>query len=183
MIWLIFLFLTNNLSGLNRICNITHDSNNTTINTMIIIRIILGIIIESANSPAITANYDIGIAILMILQIIADTTLNNGFHSEIMENPNSLTSKLSKIMVLNSKTDFKTISLVGFTSIKKIQSRNTAIINSGNIGILNSIKIRTSSKTLGISKWTLTSKTKTTNKIVAIILVRSTISRIKVLHI
>ena len=183
MIWLILLLLSNNLSGLNRICDITHDSNNTTINTLIVVGIVLSVVIQSANSPTITTNNNISIAILMILQIISKSTLNDGFHSEIMENPDSLVGKLSKIIVLNSKTNLKTISLVSFASIKKIQSRNTAVINSGNIGILSSIKIRTGSKTLGISKRTFTAKTKTTYKIVAIILIRSTVSCIQVLHI
>ena len=119
----------------------------------------------------------------MILKIITNSALNNGLHSEIVENPNSLIGKLTKIVILNSKTDFKTISLISFASIKKIQRRNTAVINSGNIGILSSIKIRTGSKTLGISKRTLAPKTKATYKIVAIILVRRTVSCIQVLHI
>ena len=100
-----------------------------------------------------------------------------------MENPDSLSRKLTKVKSLNGETNLKTVSLVSFATIKKIQSRNTTIINSSNISMLHTIIIRTGGKTLGISKRTLTSKTKTAYKIIAIILVTSTISGIQVLHV
>ena len=78
---------------------------------MMITRKITIVIIKTANSPAITADDDISIAILMIHKIPTNTTFKDGFHSEIVEDSLGLISKLLKVMLLNSKTNLKTIRL------------------------------------------------------------------------
>jgi hypothetical protein len=80
------------------------------------------IIIESANSPTLTTNNDISIAILMIHKITTNTTFNDGFHSEVVENSLSLIGELLKVMLLNSKTNLKTIRLRSIRSIKNNKS-------------------------------------------------------------
>ena len=139
MIGHFFLLLTHNLCGLNRIGNIAHDSYDTTINSMVVAGEITVVVIESANPPTFTTDDDIGIAVLMILQIIPDTTFKDGFHAEIVEDSLSLVCKLLKVMLLNSKTNLKTIRLRRIRSIEKIQSRNSALVNRCNIGILLAI--------------------------------------------
>ena len=141
MIGHFFLLLTHNLCGLNRVGNIAHDSHDTTINSMVITREIAIIIIKTANPPAITADDNVGVAILMILQIISDTPFKDGFHSKIVEDSLSLISKLLKVMLLNGKTNLKTIRLRCIRGIEKIQSRNTTLVNRCNIGILLTVVI------------------------------------------
>ena len=150
---------------------------------MICARIMIIVIRQSANSPTLSANNNILITVSMILQRRNDSSLNNRFHLKIMKNTNSLLTKFIEIVLLNSKTNFQTIRLICFCRIKKIQCWNTTIINSSNISILCAVIIRTSSKTLSISEWTLTSKTKTTYKIITVILVAGTIGCVKTLHI
>ena len=141
MIGHFFLFLTNNLCGLNRIGDVTHDSNYPTINLMVIIWIIVIITINTTNSPSITADNNISITVLMILQIISDTSFKEGFHPKIVENSLRLICKLLEILLLNSKANLKTIRFRSIGSIEKIKSRNTTLINRGNIGIFLAIVI------------------------------------------
>ena len=143
----------------------------------------LAVISQSAHSPTVTTNYNVLIAISMILQRRNNSTLDNRLHLKVMEDTNSLLTKLREIVLLNSKTNFQTIRLICVCRIKQIQGWNTTIINSSNISMLHTIVIRTSGKTLGISKRTFTSKTKTAHKIIAIILVTSTIGGIQTFHI
>ena len=154
MIWSFGLFLTNKMRNLNRIRDITHQSNNATLNTLIMIWELHVIIIESANTPPITINNNISLTIFLG-KIPMNATINNGLHSEIMKNPDSLLTKLLEIILLNSKTNLQTIRLSSVCRMNKIQRRHTRIINSSNISILLTIEIRGCGKTLSISKRTL----------------------------
>ena len=84
-----------------------------------------------------------------------DSTRDNRLSLKIMEDTNRFLTKFIEVMLLNSKTNFKTIRFVSINAVKKIQCGNTTIINSSNISILLAIIKRCGGKTLGISKRTL----------------------------
>ena len=153
MIWRFFFFNTSKILSIYRIRNIAHDSNNTARNLVVMIRKQIVVVIDSTYSPPIPTNHNILIAV--IREVPINSTNNGRLLLKIMENSNSLTRKLTKIVSLYCKTNLKTIRLGSFAGVNKVEVWNTSIINSSNIGILHTIKIRGGSKTLGISKRTL----------------------------
>ena len=152
MIGRFFFFNASKILSIYRISNITHDSNNTGRNFVIMIRK-QTVIINSTYSPSLTTNHNILIAV--ISEVPINATSNSRLLLKIMENSNSLAREFAKIVNLYCKTNLKTIRFGSFAGMNKIKIRNTSIINSSNISILHTIKIRSGSKTLGISKRTL----------------------------
>ena len=137
----------------------------------------------SSDLPTLSFNDRICMRVRMIFNGLTNPTIDDGFHFKIVKDSLGLIRKLTKIILLNSKADFKTIRFRCFSDPKKIQTRNTAFVHSRNIVVRFSVVVRCCAKTLSISKWTLRPKTKTAHKIITIILVRSTIRCIQFLHI